>query len=181
MGTKCSSINKINTSSPQNISSMNDTIKFNQIESNEGQKNDSFNQILQNINEYQIENSKQYSDESNSIYTNNNNSNNNNSNLNNNSDNVDGRVKNDIENSYNIADDIRSSFNSNSIIEHGAVLNDNNSFFNNEEILYATDKLIEIHDEFQKDKQVMDFKSKMENLNSNKKKKMIISIMKILL
>ena len=168
MGTNCSSAKEINTSSPQNVSSMNDTIKFNQVESNEGQKNDSFNQILENINEYQIENSKQFSDENNSIYMNNNNDN---SNLNNNSDNIDQRVKNDIENSYNIADDIRSSFASNSLIEHGAVLNDNNSFFNNDELLYATDKLIEIHDEFQKDKQVMDFKSKMENLKSNKKKK----------
>ena len=167
MGTKCNSAKEINTSSPHNVSSMNDTIKFNQIESNEGQKNDSFNQILDNINEYQIENSKQFSDENNSIYTNNND----NSNVNNNTDNIDQRVKNDIENSYNIADDIRSSFTSNSLIEHGAVLNDNNSFFNNDEILYATDKLIEIHEEFQKDKQVLDFKSKMENLKTNKKKK----------
>ena len=35
-------------------------------------------------------------------------------------------VKNDIENSYNIADEIRSDYTSNTLMEHGAVLNDNN-------------------------------------------------------
>ena len=45
MGTKFSSSKVINTS-PYNVSSMNDSIQFNQIESKEGQKNESFNQII---------------------------------------------------------------------------------------------------------------------------------------
>ena len=60
-----------------------------------------------------------------------------------NNDDLNQIVKNDKENSYDIADDIRSIHSSNSLIEHGAVLNDNNSFINNEDILYATEKLIE--------------------------------------
>ena len=173
MGIKCSSTNEKNSLDPENISHINDTIKFNQQESNDIHKNDSFNQILNNINnEYGSLNLNKIENNINEDYQSfsSNKIGNNNSNINSEENSYNQIVKNDIENSYNIADEIRSDYTSNTLMEHGAVLNDNNSFFNNEDIIYATDKLIEINEEFQRDKQVADFKSKMENLRLKEKK-----------
>ena len=137
MGINYSSLNENNSMIFQKEQSI-DSIKINTISY---EKNESFNQILENINYCKTENSKDLNLKNKNIINLNKNKNSIVENINN--DDLNQIVKNDKENSYNIADDIRSIHSSNSLIEHGAVLNDNNSFINNEDILYATEKLIE--------------------------------------
>ena len=127
MGINCSSLNENNSiifEKDQSIGS----IKFNTISY---EKNESFNQILENINYCKTENSPNYLNLKNiNIINSNNNKISITENINN--DILNQIVKNDKENSFNIADDIRSNHSSNSLIEH--VLN------NHEDIL--TEKLI---------------------------------------
>ncbi len=165
MGINCSSLNENNSiifEKDQSIGS----IKFNTISY---EKNESFNQILENINYCKTENSPNYLNLKNiNIINSNNNKISITENINN--DILNQIVKNDKENSFNIADDIRSNHSSNSLIEHGAVLNDNNSFFNNEDILYATEKLIEYEiNEKKKENDII----KNQFLEKNKNKNII--------
>ena len=133
--------------------SLDETIKLNPLNSNE--KNETLNQIFENIDYYPEKKPKNIINESsiNTINTNKKNSSNmtikkNNNIYDKNNSNSLIKVKNDIENSYNIADEIRSNYNfNNSLIEHGAVLNDNNSFFKNEDIIFITNKLNDLENE----------------------------------
>ena len=109
----------------QNESLMNDTMEFNQ---NNFNLKDSFNQILENINNFSEQGTELIFNIENK------------SNI--------PIINNDIENSYNIADDIISQYNF--IIGHDAVLNDTNYCLNNEEILETIEKLFEKKEESEK-------------------------------
>ena len=122
MGLICLKKNEKN----HNDSIINETIQFNQ---NDFNLKDSFNQMLVNLDDFSEKGTEL-------IFNNENNSN-------------IPIINNDIENSYNIADDIRSKYNF--IIGHEVVLNDTNYYLNNEEILYAIDKLFEKKEESDKE------------------------------
>ena len=127
-----------------NDSIINETIQFNQ---NDFNLKDSFNQMLVNLDDFSEKGTEL-------IFNNENNSN-------------IPIINNDIENSYNIADDIRSQYNF--IIGHEVVLNDTNYYLNNEKILYAIDKLFEKKEE--SDKEIKKIKLDINNDLMIKRKK----------
>jgi len=140
MGLICLKKNEKN----HNDSIINETIQFNQ---NDFNLKDSFNQMLVNLDDFSEKGTEL-------IFNNENNSN-------------IPIINNDIENSYNIADDIRSQYNF--IIGHEVVLNDTNYYLNNEEILYAIDKLFEKKEE--SDKEIKKIKLDINNDLMIKRKK----------
>ena len=128
--------NKNNNDNENVIINTQETVKINNLSPEIIKQNKSFENIIQkysnNNNEEELKN----------FDSNNNDKNENLSNKNNSTDLIT-LVKNDIENTYNIAEDIISIYSANSIIEHGAVLNDDNSFFNNNEQLDEVEQIIE--------------------------------------
>ena len=149
-----------------------ETVKINNLSPEIIKQNKSFDNIIQKYSN----NNNNNEEELKNFDSNNNDKNENLSNKNNSTDLIT-LVKNDIENTYNIAEDIISIYSANSIIEHGAVLNDDNSFFNNNEQLDEVEQIIEEENLLNNEKtkkfsckiQIIETKVKKKNVNNNNK------------